>query len=66
MRALDSGSGENVMEWCVGSSGVGKKSHVEVQHAQETVELTGTVLMMSYSFFQRVGTLGRYLITKEQ
>jgi hypothetical protein len=41
MRALDSGAGKNVMERCLGGSGVGQKSPVEFQHAQEAAELTG-------------------------
>jgi hypothetical protein len=43
---------------------------VEVQHSQETAELTGdfgrvVALKMGYQFFQRFGTLGRNLVTKE-
>jgi hypothetical protein len=54
MRALDSGAGKNVMERCLGGSGVGQKSPVEIQHAQEAAELMdglwrGTVLEMRHS-----------------
>jgi hypothetical protein len=33
MRALDSGAGKNIMEKCLGSSGVEQKSSVEIQLA---------------------------------
>lgn len=51
MRALDTGSRENVVKWCLVCRCMGQKSPVEVQHAQETAELTGglgrvTVLKM--------------------
>jgi hypothetical protein len=36
MRTLDFGAGENFMEWCLGSSSVGHKSPIKVEHAQET------------------------------
>jgi hypothetical protein len=54
--ALDSGAPENVVKWYLGGRRVGQKSPVEVQHAQETAELTGglgrmAVLEMGYSFF---------------
>jgi hypothetical protein len=49
---------------------VGQKSRIEIQHAQETPELTGgfgrvAVLKMGYSFFQRLGTLSGHLVTEE-
>jgi hypothetical protein len=40
MRTLESGAGERVMEWCLGSS-VGQKSSIKIEHAEETTELTG-------------------------
>jgi hypothetical protein len=51
-------------------SRVWQKSPVEVQHAQETAELTGdvgrvTVLEVDYSFFHSLGTLGGHLIIEE-
>jgi hypothetical protein len=70
VRALDSGSGENVVKWWLVCRRVGQKSPIEVKHAQETAELTGglgreTVLEVGYSFFQRLGTLGGQLATEE-
>jgi hypothetical protein len=67
---LDSGAGENIMNWCLGGRRVGQKSPVEVQHAQGTVELSGnlgslTVVEIGYLFFQRLGTLSRHLKTEE-
>jgi hypothetical protein len=49
---------------------VGQKSPVEVQHAQETAELTGglvrvAVMKMDYSFLWTWGTLGGHLVTEE-
>jgi hypothetical protein len=49
---------------------VGQESPVEVQHAQEPTELAGglwrvAVLEVGHSFFQRLGTLGRYLVTEK-
>jgi hypothetical protein len=35
MRTLDSGAGENVMEWCLGGSSVGQKAPLKVENAQE-------------------------------
>jgi hypothetical protein len=60
LGALDSGSGENVMKWYLVDRRMGQKSHIEVQHAQETAKLTGdlgrvAVLKMDYLFFQRSG-----------
>jgi hypothetical protein len=48
---------------------IGQISPVEVQHAQETAELTGclgrlAVLKMGYSF-QRLRALDRHVVTKE-
>jgi hypothetical protein len=70
MRALDSGAGESVMEFCIGTSSVGQKSPVEFQHAREATELTGglqrdAVLKMSHLFLQRSGTLGGRILTEE-
>jgi hypothetical protein len=58
------------MERCLGGSGVGQKSPVEIQHAQEAAELTGglwreAVLEMSHSIFERSGTLSGHLVTEE-
>jgi hypothetical protein len=39
--ALDSGSGEGVVKWCLVSCRMGQESPVVVQHAQEMAELTG-------------------------
>jgi hypothetical protein len=69
ITTFDSGAGQ-VMKWCFGSSGVGQKSPVEVEHAHEAEELTGGLgrradMKMGYSFFQRLETLGGHLITKE-
>jgi hypothetical protein len=55
MRTLDSGAGENVMEWCLDCSSVGQKSPIKVENAEEATELTGglrrgAVLQMSHSF----------------
>jgi hypothetical protein len=49
---------------------MGQKTPVEVQHAQETVELTGSfgrlsVLKMGYPFFQRMDAFGGHLVTEE-
>jgi hypothetical protein len=49
---------------------VGQKLPVVVQHTQETAELTVgferlAFLKVGCSFFQRLGALGRLLITKE-
>jgi hypothetical protein len=49
---------------------VGQKSPAEVEHSQESTELTGglgrvAVLEMGHSLFQRVGTLGGHLVTEE-
>jgi hypothetical protein len=49
---------------------VGQISPVEVQHAQETAELTGglgrmAVLEMGYSFFLRFGIFDGHLVTEE-
>jgi hypothetical protein len=41
MGALDSGDGENVVQWCLGSRSVGQKSPVKVQHAKKSMEVTG-------------------------
>jgi hypothetical protein len=35
MRTLGSGAGENVMERCLGSSSVGQKPPIKVEHAEE-------------------------------
>jgi hypothetical protein len=70
MGALDSGAGENVVQWCLGGRRVGQKSPIEVQHAQKSAELTGglgrvAVLEVRYSFFQRLGTFDGHLVTEE-
>jgi hypothetical protein len=49
---------------------VGKKSPVEVQHAQKSTELTGglwrmAVLKIGHSLFQRMRTFGEHLVTEE-
>jgi hypothetical protein len=69
IRALDSGAGKNVVERCLGRSGVGQKSPVEIQHAQEAAELTGglrrgAVLEMGHSIFELSGTLSGHLVTE--
>jgi hypothetical protein len=61
---------QNVVKWCLGARRVGLKSPVEVQHTQKPVELTGSlgrmaILEMGHLFFQRLGTLGRHLVTNE-
>jgi hypothetical protein len=61
---------ENPWLWGLGSSSVGQKLPIKVQHVQETTELTGgfrwgTVLQMCDSFFKRSGTLGGHLVTEE-
>jgi hypothetical protein len=68
--ALNSRAGEDAVKWCLGGRRVGQKSPIEVQHAQESTELTGglgrvAVLEMGYTFFQRLGTLGVHLVTEE-
>jgi hypothetical protein len=68
--ALDSWVGQNVVQWCLGGSYVGQISPVEVHHAQKPTELAGSlwrlaVLEMGHSFIQRLGTLGRHLVTEE-
>jgi hypothetical protein len=68
--ALDSGTQENVIQWCLGGSHVGQKSPVEVHHAQKSTELTGilwrvAVLGVGHSFFQRLETLGRHTVPEE-
>jgi hypothetical protein len=67
---LDSGAGENVVQWCLGGRSVGQKSPVEVEHAQKLTELTGglwrvAVLEMGHSLFQRLRTFGGHLVTEE-
>jgi hypothetical protein len=47
-----------------------QNSPVEVEHSQESTELTGglgrvTVLDMGHSPFQELGTLGGHLVTEE-
>jgi hypothetical protein len=49
---------------------MGQKSHVEVQHAQKSTELTVglwrvAVLEMGHSLFQRLRTFGGNLVTEE-
>jgi hypothetical protein len=71
VRALDSGAGEEIVKRRLVCRRLGQKSPVEVQYAQETAGLTGglgslAVLKIGYSFFQRLGTLGGHLVTKEQ
>lgn len=34
VATLDSGAGENIVKWCLGSRHVGQKSSVEIPHAQ--------------------------------
>jgi hypothetical protein len=41
VSSVDSGAGENVVKWCLVRRRVVQKSPVDVQHAQETAELTG-------------------------
>jgi hypothetical protein len=70
VETLDSGAGENVVQWSLGGHCVGQKSPIEVQHAQKSTELTDglwklAVLEMGHSFFQRLKTLGRHLVTEE-
>jgi hypothetical protein len=38
---LDSGARERGMERCLGTSNVGQKTSVKIQHAQEATELIG-------------------------
>jgi hypothetical protein len=59
MRAFDSGGGESVMEWCLGSSSLQQKWSLKVEHSQEATEVTGglrrrAVLKMANSFLQQV------------
>jgi hypothetical protein len=70
MGALDSGAGENVVQWCLGCHRVGQKSSIEGQYIQKSTELTGrlgkvAVLKMGHSFFQRLGTLRGHLVTEK-
>jgi hypothetical protein len=49
---------------------VGQESPVEVYHAQKPTELAGSlwrvaVLEIGHSLVQRLGTLGRHLVTEE-
>jgi hypothetical protein len=44
MRAYDSRPRKNVVEWCLGSSGLGQKSPIKFQHSQESAELTGGLM----------------------
>jgi hypothetical protein len=58
------------MQWCLGGSSVRQKSPVEVQHAQESTDLTGglwrvAVLEMGHSLFQRLRSFGGHLVTEE-
>jgi hypothetical protein len=55
--ALDSGTGENVVQWFLRGRPLGQKLPIEIQHAQKSTELTGglwslTVLEMGHWFFQ--------------
>jgi hypothetical protein len=55
---------------CQGYKCVGQKSPVEIYHAQKSTELAGSlwrmaVLEIGHSFVQRLGNLGRLLVTKE-
>jgi hypothetical protein len=68
--ALDSGTGENVVQWCLDGRSVGRTSPLEVQHTQKSTELTGVlwrvaVLEMGHSLFQRLRILGRHLVTEK-
>jgi hypothetical protein len=70
LGAFDSDTGESVVQWCLGGRRVGQKSPIEVHHAQKSTELTGglgrgAVLEVGHSFFQRLGTFGRHLVTKD-
>jgi hypothetical protein len=70
MTTLDSGVEESILEWCLGSSSVGQKSPVKVQHAEKATELTvgfrkGAVLNMGHPFLQWSGTHGRHFVTGE-
>jgi hypothetical protein len=70
VRALDSGAGENVMQWCLGGRRVRQKSPIEFEHAQKSTELTGglgrvAVLEIGHFFFQRLGTLDGHVVTEE-
>jgi hypothetical protein len=61
--------GESVVEWCLGSSSVGKNP-VEIQHAQKSTELTGglrrrAVQKMGHSILQWSGTLGGHFVTEQ-
>jgi hypothetical protein len=67
---LDSGAGENVVQWRLCGRSVRQNSPVKVQHAQKSMELTGglwkmAVLEVDHSLFQRLGTRGGHLVTKE-
>jgi non-ribosomal peptide synthetase component E (peptide arylation enzyme) len=49
---------------------MGQKLPIEVQHAQKSTELTGSlrrvaVLEMGHSLFQRLGALSEHLVTKQ-
>jgi hypothetical protein len=69
MGALDFGSGEDVVKWCLMCCRVGQESPVVVHHALETEELTSrfgrlVLLKVSHSFFQRLGALSGHLINE--
>jgi hypothetical protein len=49
---------------------VGQESPVEIYHAQEATELAGcfwrgAVLEIGHPFVQRLGTVGKHLVTEE-
>jgi hypothetical protein len=58
------------VERCLGSSSTGQKPPVEVQHAQEAVELAGGLrrragLQMGHLSFQWSGTCGGHFVAEE-
>jgi hypothetical protein len=69
VETLDSGAGENVVQWCLGGRSLGQKSPVEIQHAQKSTKLTGglwrvAVLEMGHSLVQRLRTFGGHFVTE--
>jgi hypothetical protein len=49
---------------------MGQESHVEIHYAQKSTELAGSLwrvaaVEIGHSFFHRLGTLGRHLVTEE-
>jgi hypothetical protein len=70
LGALDFGSGEDIVKWCLVSCRVGQKSPIVVQCAQEKAELTGGCGILAlhevgHSLVQGLGAHGGHLKSEE-